>query len=469
MTVVPLDDRNIWLDSTLQTAPPGVLSPEVLGKQALLIQRRAGRLITVPDSPPFPQENTATATGSVDAAGKVTLNYIAEATGFSGVYMRQIFRLQDESQLAKFVKGMARFQLAGATGSHSSSSNPDDLTQAFKYQYTIAKANFLDLLEKDQEVRLPILTIVPDQWQTPIAEADDENKEAAKSSSTGCATNPQRKINLYGPFEEQETLSLAIPANYQAMLPEPIHVVRPFGSYTSSYTFDHGHFQLHRELKFNAAKIPLAQLEMLRNFQGLINDDLKQKLTLRRTGGVTLLSDGSSMTSRELNAAGLEALLKHHKPMLARTLLLKAVAKDPKSKYAWNNLGRAYSAIGNYYQTEKAYRKQVAINPYDQYAYNNLGLDEATQEHYGRAITDYKQQLSVNPLDKFANGNLAAAYVSKRDWSDAAAAYAVAVRVYPGNPFFMLSGAQPCSDPAKRTKDGGRSTKRSKSANCLLS
>ncbi|MEJ2008104.1 MAG: DUF3857 domain-containing protein [Acidobacteriota bacterium] len=330
MIVVPMDDRNIWLDSTLQTAPPGILSPAVMGKRALLIERGSNGLITVPDSPPSPQQDTATATGSVDAAGKLTLDFVAEAAGFTGVYMRQVFRLQDKSRLAKFVKRMARYQLAGATGSHSSSSNPDDLTQPFKYQYTIAKASYLDILEKDQEVRLPILTVVPDQWHTEIAEADEENKETAKSSSSGCATNPQRKINLYGPLEEQETLSLTIPGNYQAVLPEPIHVVRPFGSYTSSYSFDHGHFQLHRELKLNAAKIPLAELEMLRNFQGLINDDLKQKLTLRRTGSGALLSDASSMTARELNAAGVEALLKHHKPMLAPPSCSKPLPKTPK-------------------------------------------------------------------------------------------------------------------------------------------
>ncbi len=440
MTVVPMKSGNLWLDSTMETAPPGVLSPAVMGKQALLIEPGASHLVTVPDSPPSPPQNIIQETGSIDAAGTLTAKFNAQVTGIAGVFMRQIFRLQDKNQLKKAEKAMAQYQLDGASVSDSSNSDPDDLASPFKYQYTLTKPAYLDLLEKDEQIQLPLMFIGPNNWQRQISRAEEEQKASAKaSSSSACAANPPQTIDIDGPGDNQETLDLTIPSNYKVELPQPINVERPFGSYTSSYSFDHNRLLVKRELKLNSAKIPLDQLEALRNFQNLINDDLKQQLTLHRTGNAGALSDASSMTADELNTAGQEAMEKHFNPVVARDLLLKAVAKDPKSKYAWNNLGRAYAMIGNYYQAEKAYRKQAEINPYDNYAFNNLGLTEAAQDHEDAAIADFKQQLSVNPLDQSANFNLAAAYDQKRDWSAAAAAYGASVRISPRNPLLQAA------------------------------
>ena len=59
--------------------------------------------------------------------------------------------------------------------------------------------------------------------------------------------------------------------------------------------------------------------------------------------------------------------------VLARDLLLKATLKDPHHKWAWNNLGRAYAALGNTDEAVRAYQQQIEINPHDEYAYKGLG------------------------------------------------------------------------------------------------
>lgn len=436
MTVVPLNGKLIWLDSTLETAPPGLLSPAVEGKQALLVEPGASGLVAVPDSPPVPPLSIATVSGNLDAAGKLTLQDSMQSEGLGGLLMRQVFRLQDKKRIENVVKRMSEMQVAGAQASNWSSSDPDDLTGPFKYQYTLTRPAFIDLLETRQEIQVPRLFIGPNQWQVVISAA----KEEAKQKSTGgCASGPPGKIKLYGPYENQETLDLATPAGYQLDLPEPIQVTRPFGSYASTYSFDHGRLVVRRDLKINAASVPLAQLDALENFQELVNDDLNQKLTFRRTGAADVLSDAGAMTADQLNTAGLEALSKHHQPVIARDLLLKAVGKDPNHKLAWDNLGSAYAALGNFYQADKAYKKELAINPYDPYAYTNLGLAEMAQQHDNQAIADFKQQLSVNPLDRGANYNLAAAYGRKQDWTDAAEAYGNVVRITPGNSFLYVT------------------------------
>lgn len=438
MTVVSLGGKTLWLDSTLQTAPPGVLSPAVIGKQALLVEPGDSRLAAVPDSPPVSPVSTALGKGNLDASGNLTLEDSMQAEGILGVLMRQVFRLQDKKRLENIVKRVSETEIAGATASDWSSSDPDNLSSPFKYQYKLARPAFIDLLASRQEIQIPHLLIGPNQWSATLAVAKEEVKQ---KSSGGCAAPPPEEIKLYGPFENQETLDLTTPANYQLDLPVPIQINRPFGSYTSSYSFDRGRLVVRRDLKINLPSIPLAQLDALDNFQSLVNADLNQKLTMRRTGNADILSGASTMTADELNTAGLEALRKHRQPMLARDLLLKAVAKDPKNKFAWNNLGSAYAAMGNFYQAEKAFKEQISLNPYDSYAYLYLGTNEVAQQHFDAAIEDFKRQLNVNPLDPNAMGRLAGTYSRQQDWADAADSFAKAVRITPGNPLLDVAWA----------------------------
>lgn len=430
MTVVPLGGKMLWLDSTMETAPPGVLSPLVRGKKGLLVDAGVSKLVPVPDEGPRPDEFDATVTGSLDPAGKLTLDGHLEVYGFVGAFMRTIFRLQDKNQVAKVMKAIARSQIPGAAVSGTSSSDPEDLSGPFKFQYVLTRDAFLDLLAQSDTWRVPDYTIAANHWSRPIARAEDEEKEAGKS---GCAAPAEQNIKLGGPADYSQTVDILIPANYEVDLPVPVAVTRPFASYSSSYSFSHGHLVARRSLRVTAIKIPASALEDLENFQSLINGDLNQMVTLRRTGEGNILSSAGSMTTEELLSAGMEALVKHQNPVLARELFSQDVAKDPKSKYGWNNLGRADWAMGDYYEARKAYRKQIGLNAYDAYAYNNLGLLDMADGQYARGITEFKQQLSVNPLDPRANADLAGAYAAEHDWNDAATAASSVVRLNPSD------------------------------------
>ena len=56
------------------------------------------------------------------------------------------------------------------------------------------------------------------------------------------------------------------------------------------------------------------------------------------------------------------------------------VKLEPKYKTAWNNLGRAYMALGQEEKAVAAFQKQIEINPYDEYAYSSLGLAYQRQQ-----------------------------------------------------------------------------------------
>jgi len=78
----------------------------------------------------------------------------------------------------------------------------------------------------------------------------------------------------------------------------------------------------------------------------------------------------------------------------------------PITKYAWNNLGRAYLGLDSLDLAMAAFRRQTQINPYDEFAHNNLGLAFERLGATDSALAAFKRQLAVNPLDQFANPNL---------------------------------------------------------------
>jgi tetratricopeptide (TPR) repeat protein len=97
----------------------------------------------------------------------------------------------------------------------------------------------------------------------------------------------------------------------------------------------------------------------------------------------------------------------------------KAVGADPRSPYAWNNLGRAYFGQGQMEQAERAFRKQIEVNPNDLYAYNNLGNLLRDTNRREEAIAAYHKQIEIVPRDRFAHKNLGLLLMGLERYSEA--------------------------------------------------
>ncbi len=116
-------------------------------------------------------------------------------------------------------------------------------------------------------------------------------------------------------------------------------------------------------------------------------------------------------------------------------LLERAVRVNEKDQFAWNNLGRAYVALGRNDEARRAYKKQIEVNPTDEYAYNNLGLVEMEEGWFAGARDLFRKQLEVHPGDPYATGNLPRVLTSMGAWEEAERAYAAAARMDPNGGF----------------------------------
>ncbi|HEY4902604.1 MAG TPA: DUF3857 domain-containing protein [Candidatus Sulfotelmatobacter sp.] len=118
---------------------------------------------------------------------------------------------------------------------------------------------------------------------------------------------------------------------------------------------------------------------------------------------------------------------------LAIDLFNRAIADDPKTKLAWNDLGIVYMNDQQDGLAINAFQKQIEVNLYDLNAYNNLGRVYLRERKYDEAEKWFNKQIEIQPLDKYAHENLGIAYLERRKYQDAVPELEKAASLTPDN------------------------------------
>lgn len=423
ITVVPMDGALIWMDPTLGLAPLGVLAVSERGKQALVVEPESSRLEEIPEKSPIPDRETLTATGKLDGVGKLTLDDRLELRGVSEVLFRTLFRLGNQDALKMVEKQIANAQAPGATAADPKPSDALDLSKPFRLDLTVTDPDYFPALEKSHDVRVPVFSNETGAIGSEIERARKQVEQAARKPG---GKEPQDITLVTGTVDYNADLEID-PA-YQVDLPLPVHVERSFASYDSTYSFDRGHLHAQRVLVLKVSNLPAADWQDLDSFRKLIDSDSAQTLQLRRSSALSLESKMPDLSAEDAEQEG-EKALEHGDLYSAEKLFKQATKKDPESKTAWNNLGRAETALGLLDPAEAALKTQIKIHPDDEYAYNNLGRIYAARHEYDRAIEHFRKQLEINPLDPYTYPNLAAVYEAMNRWDDAAEAWSKQVAI----------------------------------------
>lgn len=107
------------------------------------------------------------------------------------------------------------------------------------------------------------------------------------------------------------------------------------------------------------------------------------------------------------------------------------VKKSPDKPRPHNNLGLAYSSIGQYDRAIREYRTVLKLRPDSVDAHNNLGLAYAYRGLYDRAIKEYLTALDLHPNFAEAHNNLGLAYEYTGQTDKAIEQYRFALKVRP--------------------------------------
>jgi tetratricopeptide (TPR) repeat protein len=430
-----LDGQLLWMDPTLELAPMGLLVSDLRGKRALLVEPGNAHLEQVPEESPVPESGKVILKGRLDAAGKITLDSQLQLRGSTEVLYRKLFHLGNADAIKTAIAALAETQVAGTTSENPTSSDPTEVSHPFRVHYQLTHSGWFGALETNKEIALPHLLVPMEAWSSELSRIQKKPQPttAVKPGS------PTKELSLGDPGEVEESLDLELDPSFKAELPLPVQADRPFAFYSSTYALDANHVKADRILRVKARKLPADRWEEVASLQKIIDGDLAQKLVLRRVGLFDIRSQLQNLSADELNDIGFRALNERQDFALARDVLVQATEKDPRHKWAWNNLGRAYLGLRMIDEAQAAFKKQIEINPADQYAHNNLGGIYAGRHQYEEAISEFKKQLEVNPLDPWTYPRLAQALANLERWNDAADAWRKAITIDREKPHYYVS------------------------------
>ena len=421
ITVVPLKDEYVWMDTTTEVAPFRLLAAALRNKKALVIPgERPASLVQTPSDPPFPSRQVMEVEGKISELGKLEASVRQTARGDNELALRATFRRTPSSQWKDLVQSLDVFYALPGEVSDVKAGDPADTSEPFHFEYRVAQPNYLDWSARKTQ---PALFL-------PMLGLPDADPEAA----------PTEALRLGAPAEVEVRMKLELPRRYVARAPVAVTVKRDYGEYRSTYNVEENRVTAERVLVMRVSELPASRARDYLAFRRAVRSDEEQKLQLETTvAGTPAIPE--SATADDLFDSGLAAL-RNRNYELAVALFERVVALEPKHKDAWNNLGRAYLGMLNGEAAIRAFQKAVEADPYDEFAYNNLGLAYWRRQKYEEAVAAFRKQLEMNPLDEFAHGNLGAMYVEWHKYADALPELEKAASLKPDNAFYQIGLGQ---------------------------
>jgi tetratricopeptide (TPR) repeat protein/transglutaminase-like putative cysteine protease len=426
ITRVPVDGKEIWLDSTNGVAPFRMLAAPLRDKQALAIPLDGkASLVRTPADLPFASFDRSQVKGSINETGTLKVHYSVRMRGDAELLFRFTLRQMPGNRWKDFFTMV--LQRNGMTGTEienlkvSDPSNPDNPLQI---DLDATANNYFDWSAPESKMGLPLMGVaLPGE-----GDAEDDNQAHPKP------------IKLGALGESSDEVQVTVPPKYTVHLPIGVEVKRDYAEYASSYKFEGGLLTAVRTVKLLSRELPVARREDYAAFRRAVASDEGQEISLENkspgTAGV-----GANESAEDLNESAIQAL-KNNNYQLAVSLFQRVVKLEPKHKTAWDNLGRTYLALNQNDQAIEAFQKQIEIDAYHQYAYNDLGMAYQRQLKYDEAIQQFKKQIEINPLDPSAHASLGQVYVTQKKFAEAVPELEKAVTLRPNNPVLLVSLGQ---------------------------
>jgi tetratricopeptide (TPR) repeat protein/transglutaminase-like putative cysteine protease len=403
ITMLPLGNQEIWMDTTAEVAPFRLLAYSLRNKQALVIppvdppSKIAPHLEMTPADTPMPDSEVSEITGKINDIGKLEAHVHYEFRGDEELLLRSVFRRVPEANWQRVVENVN--SSLGGDITNLKVSDPAATREPFTMSYDVSKVNFFDWSKKKAEIFLPLV-------QFSLPEVDEDNTDA-----------DDEPFKLGPKATYSYSISLRLPANYTAHAPLAFSLKRDYAEYDASYKIDGNVFTAGRKLIVVKDELPASRAADYASFRRAVGSDLAQQLSVESSVAGDPIPP-ADMKADDLAESGRAALLSGNLP-IAIALLKRATEVDPKNKYAWNNLGQAYFAQHDDDKAIASFEKQIEVNPYDEYAYNNLGRVYWNERKYDDAVKAFNNQLATNPLDKYAHANLGEMYAEWHKYDQA--------------------------------------------------
>jgi hypothetical protein len=245
--------KRLWLDSTEEVAPPGMLVSALRDKDALLIpaDNAAPSLVKTPAGLPFSGVDTYNSQAVLTSDGKLTAHFDVTLHSDLEMICRGMLFAQGSAQWAQIGQGISTGMGFGGTVTNFAPVAVDMLTQPLHYTYDYERSPYGDWDNHR------IVSLLP----------------YALFTGSTLTKQPDDPIDVGPPRVEMAKSSITLPAGWTApTLPDAVHAKSSFATFDLTYSLQGNVLTTQARMQVLAYKVPPAKWEEYNAFTKDIGD-----------------------------------------------------------------------------------------------------------------------------------------------------------------------------------------------------
>ncbi|MGE5112823.1 MAG: DUF3857 domain-containing protein [Acidobacteriaceae bacterium] len=382
ITVVPLGQKLVWLDTTAEVAPYGLLLQQLRDKQALVIPAgKPAAIMTTPANPPFPQVQRFDAVGKLGADGVLHGHISQTYRGDVELVLRATLRQIPETKWKDAIQNLSRSIGFGGDVSNVVVSPIEDLEHPLQISYDYLRKDYADWEHKQILVLLPPIG---------IEAVGLKNEKAPKEP---LPLGPVGEVRYHSEIELPPGSSLTPPKN--------LDIVEPYAEYHTQNVLALGKLETTRRFTIKKPEVPIADWDGFIKMAKAASEDSFNYIPL---SGVGDAGDKTASNAPDLDGKFNEAsdALRRHDSQRAKELLEQIIAADPKYHGAHFNLGLAYAAMGRMPDAVAELQKEEEVSPEDVRSYQALSSMAVFTRQRDLAISQLRKLLKIDPKNREA-------------------------------------------------------------------
>ncbi len=347
--------KRLWLDSTAEVAPPGMLLSVLRDKDALLIPTdgKPPSLVKTPAGLPFSGFDTYNSQAVLTEDGKLTAHFEVTMHGDLELAFRGVLFAQGRAQWAQIGQSISSSMGFGGTVTDFAPVGVDSLAAPLHYTYDYERSPYGDWDNHR------ILSLLP----------------YALFAGTTLTKQPDDPIPVGPPRLETATSSITLPAGWTApTLPDAVHAKSSFATFDLTYSLHGNVLTTEARMQVLTYKVPPAKWEEFNAFTKDITNS-EQYVAVAEAGPGSVTGDAQKQAlaagsgPKEVDAASQAVIadamadLQRHDMPAVKQKLKQLQASSPDARGVWLLAGVVAGMERQWPEAETDLKKEMSLHP----------------------------------------------------------------------------------------------------------
>ena len=269
ITVVPSNGHLVWMDSTEEVSPVGMLAGSLRDKQALAVPTdKPAYIERTPADLPKPRSIQFHIIGTLAENGLFTAKVDETADEDAGAELRMAFRKVPQDKWKDLLHLIQQAQGFNGEESDIQVSDVDKIDEPLRISFKYRREGY-DQWQMGQ----------PSHWiGPPLPPMGGELVSGMK------VTKPADDYQFGGIGQTVYNAEVFLPVGWSMTAPKNVNVVKNWAEYHSTYSFTKGEFITERRVKITADKVSLDQWNDIVQFRRSMGDDLTTQVRIMPGG-----------------------------------------------------------------------------------------------------------------------------------------------------------------------------------------